>query len=1445
VQALSRPDADELTVTVSCPELRHLTVSSARHATIAEVATAILLELGMPGPLLLEGQVLDGPGPWRGCGVRHGSVLKLGPARLEPSPAEWELRVVAGPAAGEVLPLHGPAVIGREAGCDLLLDDDEISRRHAEVTVSTGGMATVRDLDSTNGIAVDGVVVTAAPLPAGSLLTVGESLVVVAAARCDPAALTDGPGPSTRFNRPPRVATARTAPVQVDRPEPPVAPDRGRIPLVTLLVPIALGAVLFLTMPSSPQYLLLMAMSPLMVVGNLVSDRFGGRRRHRAAVRRHATELAELEASVAAARWHEERERRAAAPDPAELSGWAALPASRLWERRAADADAFRLRIGLAALPSEVTVRPVTGAPALAPNVPVLVDLDEIGVLGIAGHGRPAVAVTRWLVGQAATLLAPGDLTVVLLTTPANAAHWHWLRWLPHAAGSDAGDCRVKVGADDAGWGRRIAELTRLVERRRAERRPARVPYSRVLLVVDGARDLRRLPGLAALLADGPAVGISAVCRDTEERLLPQECGAVAVFAPGSSSRLTLRHRDGATVEQVLADQVSAGWADTLARGLARVEDVAGPGAVSVGLPKAVRLLDLVGLPSPSAAAVVARWRGGGRATAAVIGVGPEGAVRVDLSADGPHALVAGTTGSGKSELLQTLVASLALNNRPDALTFVLVDYKGGAAFRDCARLPHTVGLVTDLDGRLTERALASLTAELRHRERVLADHGAKDIEALWAHSSAAPPLPRLVIVIDEFATLVEELPEFVRGLVGIAQRGRSLGIHLVLATQRPGGVVSPDIRANTNLRVCLRVTQTAESSDVVDAPDASEIAPGLAGRGFLRTGAGALQAFQAARVGGPAPRTPAAGPSTTVEQVPFAALGHPAVGPAVVAADAAPTDLSLLVDAVCTAFAALDRPAPRRPWLDPLPERLTVAELPVGEPTEAAGEAELPLGVLDLPGQQRRSPYGLRLAEGGHLLVAGAARSGRSSVLQTLAGGVARRWSANELHVYALDFGNQALSPLAGLPHCGAVVSRDQPERLERLLGRLLAEVESRQAALASAGFADLAEQRRFATPGDRLPWMLLLVDRWEGLVQAYQDVDMGRRIEELLRLLREGPSVGLRAVVTADRSGLLGRLPSVIPDKLVLRLADRADYALADIPAREVPTSPPPGRGLVQGQGDKRSLSEVQIALLAADPAGPAQHAALRDLVHQAQVRDAGEPRLHHPIRVDALPPAVTVGHALSLGPTAAEAAGLWALIGVGGDRLRPVGVDLAEDGPGFLVVGAPRSGRSTALLTMTESLLRGGRSVCLVTPARSPLQALAAHSGVTGCLDTTSSEDTVRLALSPAGTSPVVVVDDAERLTDTALGSVLEALLRAGRDHGAPMLAAGNSDDLQSTYRGFTLDLRRSRCGLLLNPQSTLDGDLVGARLPRHLNGSRHPGRALLALRGELTPVQVAQV
>lgn len=1073
----------------------------------------------------------------------------------------------------------------------------------------------------------------------------------------------------------------------------------------------------------------------------------------------------------------------------------------------------------------------------------------------MAGPGGTPQQIGSWLVAQAATLHSPNDLQIYLLTDPSARqtaqATWEWVRWLPHCRQPDSSAVAL-VGNDADTRAARIRELTDLITARQSLRggRPADPSPRDILVVLDGSRGLRAQAGIPTILADGPQVGVYAICLDSDERLLPSECQAVTVV---ESDGLRVQQTGAAQVKDVRPEFVRPGWCMRLARGIAPIRDITDQEG-GMRLPDSSRQLDVLGLDPPTPGKIAARWQAGGSSTTAVVGEGVDGPFTIDLHRDGPHGLIAGTTRAGKSELLQTMVASLAVENRPDAMTFVLVDYKGAAAFKDFVDLPHTVGMVSDLDAHLVVRALASLKAELTRRKRVLDAAGAKDIEeyvglrmrslrsGLKVPGATLAPLPRLVIVIDEFAQMAGELPDFVTGLVGIAAQGASLGIHLILATQRPSGVVSADIRANTNLRIALRVTDQADSTDVIDAPDAAHIAKATPGRAYVRLGHASLVPFQAGYLGGSRPQADAEARSLVwAARVGWTDLGRAEPHPHAVKKreEEELTDLKVLLDAIKRASEGLGIPPQHSPWLPPLSKLVTIDELhSAGEPT--AGDAPLvPFGVTDIPTRQTRELMVLDIAHGGHVVIAGAPRSGRSTVLRTIAGSVAAHASPADVHIYALDCGASTLLPLTSLPHCGAVVTRDQTERVERLLARLRGEITRRQQLLAAGGFAGIAEQRaRTADPAQRLPWMVLLLHWWEGFNAAFEKYDFGRLIDGFLQLLGEGGAVGLCAVVTTDRLALTGHTGTVFERRMLLRLTDPGDSTLAGISERSLPSHQPAGRIVIEGTPDPL---EVQVALLDADASGPAQVAALQRL-GEASLAKYGPPGgTQRPLRVDPLPSRITLEETWQLAPGFTPSSPLWALVGAGGDELGPLGLDICDEGPGLTVAGPPRSGRSATLLTMATSLLASGTSVLVVTPRRSPLRSLDGRQGVLGVLGSDAEPDDVTAAVSGLDRY-AVVVDDAELLFNGPLSAPLEKILASGRDAEHGLIIAGATGDLGRAFSGFIKETLKSRCGVLVAVEAPTDGDLFGIRLPRNA-GPGPLGRGLLVRPGMFTPVQLA--
>ena len=573
---------------------------------------------------------------------------------------------------------------------------------------------------------------------------------------------------------------------------------------------------------------------------------------------------------------------------------------------------------------------------------------------------------------------------------------------------------------------------------------------------------------------------------------------------------------------------------------------------------------------------------------AAPIGWSDGEIIHLDLPADGPHGLIAGTTGSGKSELMRCLVASLAFTASPEQLNFVLIDYKGGSAFDACAGLPHVVGMVTDLDERLGERALVCLRAELAYREQFLRDAQAASISEL---SSSLSPLPRLVVVIDEFAALASELPGFLESLVDIAQRGRSLGVHLLLGTQRPAGVVSPSIRSNTNIRIGLRMLDPHDSEDVIGTPAAAGIEQGSPGRAYVRYGSGQPMPFQVAAVSGISP-SPSDKPVVAKVVVAEEVVAEKVVARETVAAETrmdAKTDLQRLVAAIGEAWEQTESQPLRCPWPEPLPSQLDFEELQermAGVGLGTAKNAELAglnnaesvaLGLEDHPWEQTQRICLWHPAEK-NLLLIGLAGSGVSETLLTAVLQLAKTRDARTLQIFGIDYGISNLTQLAELPHCRSILGPAEAGPRTELLEFMFAELAERQTkgkrvgpevedmaerevadALVSNSFTAITRNREV---GDRAirnktapPQILLLIDNLGALLHALEDERDYRRIDKLTRLYLDGPSWRITTVAVAESLTAVPRkFFSAATMQLLFRVSDSSPYGLANIDASKL---------------------------------------------------------------------------------------------------------------------------------------------------------------------------------------------------------------------------------------------------------------------------------------------------
>ncbi len=1338
-----------------------------------------------------------------GCGRPVHAVAPIGPGRF--------VVAVAGPESGLHVQLHdGDRMTFGRSGADIQLHDPFMSSRHFAIEAGAGGVI-LTDAGSTNGTMVEGATIDdAVVLSPGEYVHAGSSIFTIVDIDPHEIAVLGRRPPERVFARQFRTAQA-ALPDKVEAPrQTDVESASARSNWWRALLPLITG-VGMAAITGRWIFLVVMALAPILIAVDAVNRKKKTERKRQQRAEEFAAELAQFRASVVALR-REERSRRR---HSATCAGIAAVQAEarhrRLWERGPNDADFTSVCVGLAPLSSTIQADdPENELDALQWGTPLETNLLATGSLAIVGPPARAQAAARGLVMSLAATHSPTELRIWVLTRDYTGAEWGFTRWLPHTFNGDHG---CNIATDGLGWAATVKSIKQLIDTR-AELDVER-PLPVHLVVIDGT-DLLAPGELADILANGPQRGVVGLTIDP--RLAPEGAGA-RLTVSDTADRAVFQSRHHPRTEDVIVPEIPAHRSEQSARRLAALRPMRHEEQSALG--GTVHLVDLLEeLPSPvSGEHLVRRWSSMSPHTAVLVGTASDVPMVVDLVRDGPHGLVGGTSGSGKTEFLKTLLVSLCLNNHPDDLSIVIVDFKGGVDHDAVRPLPHVVDVSTNLDIEQFRRTIVMLKAESRRRQDLLASAGASNLDSYRMarrRRPELPALPRLIVVVDEFGELLasEGGREQLRELESITRIGRALGLNLLLVTQNFEGALPAQIDANAGLRICLRVGKPAHSKAVLNSGIAATIPDRFVGRAYARFHGRDLIEFQTARVAGRRRDLAAADADIDVRIVPFETLSAPAPDRRPEDVPVEETDMFTLVGAIREAASASGWTRSAVPWPTALPDSVSVSSL-----VSRQCDDGVPVAVMDLPEEQRRRISSISDRDE-QVAFIGGPNAPMPEVLAAYATSLALLHSADDVHVYGIDLLGRGLAPLEALPHCGGMAIRNEALAL-RIVRHLIDVAAERKVAMAGTGSSNIWEHG--AITGELPPHVVLLVSGTDRLLMSTEGA-ASNLLGPLTTLINEAVGVRIQIVLAGLPRIVTNRLGMNIERRFVFQLADANEYAI-------VGASKPLGLQLSQSRRaiDVPTKRIIQFAQLAA-PGSP-EGAVIQQLAERlpaARTRpprpfaDVSWPQPWEQAPIDRLTPP---GHLLSPLPVAIDTqTGEWAW------------VDAVDDGPVFAVAGPPKSGRSTSMAAMANLASRSGWAVLNVTLSRrSPLAtwddpAISRHV----------APDDLAAALEARDGNVLVLLDDLQRLTS------YEPLDAALSHRDRVLLVVSGPPDFLGSRLGMLRNFPVAGAGLLLAPSGSLDGSAVGLRrLTPEMVANPRPGRGILAVAGEPSDVQVPLV
>jgi S-DNA-T family DNA segregation ATPase FtsK/SpoIIIE len=1206
----------------------------------------------------------------------------------------------------------------------------------------------------------------------------------------------------------------------------------------------------------------------------------------------------------------------------------------RFWERRRTDGDFLHVRVGAGSAPLCCRVRLDLGATPGAEynyepdllayarsiaaqydhleSAPITIPLRDIGLLAITGQYTASRTLLRAMLSQIAIFHAPDDVRVVAYYPSVAAHEWSWLKWLPHSRRLRQVKVEQQTPEPLCMLAETLADFDDLLnkqikpelDRRRklgADQREQGAAQMKphLICILDGfasESQLSQLPVVAELFQDAARLGVTVICLVDDRRQEPSLVQArLSVSQDGHWLRFEENAFGGRRLEGILADSAAPALCEQIARKLAPFTlDEKGS---QRDLSQDIRLIELLEIDSADAVDPARTWqpRPLPHLLRVPIGMSAEGEPLIlDLKEAaekgmGPHGLVVGATGSGKSELLRTIVTSLAITHPPHLLNFVLVDFKGGASFADLAVLPHVAGMITNLqsDESLVDRMYAALLGEQERRQRMLREAGNLDnIKQYQAKRQMVPslePMPYLLIIVDEFAELLADRPDFLDLFISIGRVGRSLGLHLLMATQRIDEGRIKGLEGHLRYRICLRTFSASESAAVLSAPDAYFL-PSFPGIGYFKVDTDIYTLFKSATVS--APYIPAgerkrtlasireftsAGKLALLQAAPDATLAAGTTSPA--PEDSLHTEMDVIIQRLADERARERQPAVHQVWLPPLEANLTLGEILVRARLPAfdgsrwpavppLGPLCVPIGLLDRPREQTQEPLRLNFSgAGGHLALAGAPQSGKSTLLRSIITSFVLTHTPGAVQFYCIDLGGGLLRVFEHAPHVGAVCSKAERDKIIRTIHKMVTIIEERELFFRERGIDGISSYRERRLKGEfsDQPYgdIFLVIDDLAQLLNEFPQVS-----DDITALVSTGLTYGVHVILATNRwADVRAKLRENIGARLELRLNDPAESDMGRTAAKML-TAATPGRGLTkEGLQFQTALpvfgSGSDIGL------GPGTQQSLEALVRRAlevlvrQARAAWQGPSAPPIRM--LPAIVTWKDLPS--PGTAEPPGV--PLGLEEVQLAPLYIDLITAGPHFIIMGDTECGKTSLLrawlrglelryapeqvrfgiIDLRKTLLDMAESPNLFAYAYTPQMAKTCVERLKQELEARRSSDTevsiqaLRNPKSWTGPHYFLFVDDYESVispTGNPLNPLADMLLQA-RDIGFHLVLARRVGGAarQSMETIFQRLREMSTPGLIMNgdPQE-------GTLLSTQKAGPLPPGRGYLVRRNQRT-------